>query len=73
VSFIFICSIVTKKPIHDSSVVTVQFDPLSGRVVATASTDCLCKIVTCYKEGLDTNTDGPFGNITSTGETLIKL
>jgi WD40 repeat protein len=45
--------LVSKKPLHDSSVVSVSFDPKSSRVVATASTDGFCKLVTCYKPELD--------------------
>jgi hypothetical protein len=62
-----------KKALHDSSVVSVTFDPLSSRVVATASADGYCKIVSCYKESLDTNADGPFGSVTGFGEILIKF
>jgi len=61
------------KKVHKSSVVSVKFDPLSGRVVASASTDGSVHITSCYMNEVDTNTDGPFGSVTSFGETLISL
>jgi WD40 repeat protein len=63
-----------KKPLHSSSVVCVRFDPLSGRVVASASTDGICQITTCYKEDTDaTLSSGPFGGVTTFGEVLISF
>ena len=51
----------------------VKFDPKSSRVVASASTDGVCKITSCYMKEIDKETSGPFGNVTSFGECLIKL
>ena len=59
---------------HKGSVVSVRFDPLSGRVCATASTDGNCYITSCYDKATDLDcTDGPFGSVTSSGETLISF
>ena len=58
---------------HKSSVIGVQFDPLTSRVVASASTDGECRITSCFLEAVDSDSNGPFGKVTSFGETLIKL
>jgi len=63
-----------KKPLHKSSVLSVRFDPLSGRVVASSSTDGNCYITSCFLKDTDgTSTEGPFGSVTSYGETLIAF
>jgi WD40 repeat protein len=41
-------SISGKKPLHGQSVVSVRFDPLSGRVCASASADGKCLITSCF-------------------------
>ncbi len=46
-------SITGRKPLHSASVVSVRFDPLSSRVVASASVDGKCYITTCYFEETD--------------------
>ena len=58
---------------HKSSVVNVRFDPLSSRVIASASTDGECRITSCFMKEVDKDGDGPFGKVTSFGECLIKL
>lgn len=58
---------------HKSSVVSVCFDPQSSRVLASASTDGECRITTCYLKEVDTDSNGPFGKVSSFGECLIKL
>ena len=62
-----------KKALHKSSVVCVRFDPLSGRVIASASLDGTVQITSAYKEELDTDSAGPFGQVTSYGETLLSV
>ena len=62
-----------KKLTHKSSVVSVKLDPLSSRVCASASTDGTCLITSCYIKEVDTDSNGPFGNVTSFGETLISI
>lgn len=62
-----------KKPSHKASVVCARFDPLSGRVVASCSLDGSCLITSCYVEDLDKITSGPFGNVITFGETLMKI
>lgn len=56
-------NIADKKQLHKESVISVQFEPLSGRVCASASTDGTCYITTCYIEGVDTDSNGPFGDV----------
>ena len=46
-------SISGKKPLHSASVVSVRFDPLSGRAVASASVDGKCYVTSCYNENTD--------------------
>lgn len=66
--------IAASKPRHKSSVINVRFDPQSSRVVASASADGTCYITSCYvKEADEGSTAGPFGGVTSYGETLLKL
>ena len=62
-----------KKALHKSSVVCVRFDPLSGRVIASASLDGTVQITSAYKEELDTDSAGPFGQVTSYGDTLLSV
>jgi WD40 repeat protein len=63
-----------KKPLHSSSVVSVRFEPLSGRVLASGSVDGKCYITSCYDEATDLSaTSGPFGYVTSFGETLFSF
>jgi len=65
---------VTKKPLHKASVVSVRFDPQSGRVVASASLDGSVCITSAYHEDLDKDsTAGPFGNVSSFGESLLSI
>lgn len=66
-------SISGKKPLHSQTVVGVRFDPLSGRVVASASADGKCYITTCFVEETDTAGSGPFAGVTSYGETLLSF
>jgi WD40 repeat protein len=53
----------------------VRFDPLSSRVVASASVDGSVFITSCYEPELDAkSTAGPFGNVQSEfGEVLYKF
>jgi len=47
---------------------------MSGRVCASASTDGKVYITTCYDKETDSEcTQGPFGSITTSGETLLKF
>jgi WD40 repeat protein len=63
-----------KKPLHSASVVSVRFDPLSGRAVASASVDGKCYVTSCYTENTDQSaTQGPFGKVTTWGETLFSF
>lgn len=63
-----------KKPLHSATVVSVKFDPLSGRAVASASMDGKCYITSCFLESTDSSaTQGPFGQVTSFGETLFSF
>jgi hypothetical protein len=39
---------ITKKVVHKASVVCVRFDPLSSRVIASASLDGTCQITSAY-------------------------
>lgn len=43
----------------------VRFDPLSSRVVASASTDGQVIVTTSYDENLDKSGSGPFAKIVS--------
>jgi WD40 repeat protein len=63
-----------KKVLHKSGVVSVRFDPMCGRVCASASTDGNCYITTCYDKDIDAAlTDGPFGTINTDGEILLSF
>ena len=63
-----------KKPIHKASVTAVRFDPQSSRVVCSTSLDCTVQITSAYYEELDKGSSaGPYGNITSFGETLMTI
>jgi WD40 repeat protein len=51
-----------KKPLHSASVVSVRFDPLSGRACASASVDGKCYVTSCFTADTDSqSTQGPFG------------
>lgn len=64
---------IAKRALHKSTVVSVRFDPLSGRVVATASTDGKCMVTTCFFEETDTVATGPFAGVNTYGETLFSF
>ena len=54
------------KPLHDGTVVSVKFDPLSSRVVASASVDGTVCISSAFDPELDSNsTAGPFGSVST--------
>jgi hypothetical protein len=54
----------TEKPLHDSAVVCVKFDPLSSIVVASASTDGQVIVTSNHFPELDGESGtGPFGAI----------
>ena len=66
------------KPLHDGTVVSVKFDPLSSRVVASASIDGTVCISSAFDPDLDTSsTAGPFGSVTTNykeaQETIFKF
>lgn len=66
------------KPLHDGTVVSVKFDPLSGRVVASASIDGTVCISSAFDPDLDANnTAGPFGSVSTNYkeslETIFKF
>lgn len=46
-------SLTDTKPLHDSPVTSVKFDPLSGRVVASSSTDGSVIVSSTYYEDMD--------------------
>lgn len=52
---------------HDAPVVCVRFDPLSSRVIASASADGQVIVSTSYYEELDGKAEaaGPFGKVNS--------
>jgi WD40 repeat protein len=63
-----------KKPLHSQSVVSVRFDPQSGRVVASGSVDGKVYITSCFNPDIDASqTKGPFGNVSTYGETLVSF
>lgn len=62
-----------KKPVHKDSVLSVAFDPLSGRVVASGSADGYCNITTCFNKKLDTDGSGPFANVDTSGVPLLQF
>lgn len=62
-----------KKPHHKSTVLSCSFEKLSGRVVASTSADCNVYITTCFDESIDQESNGPFGQITTFGEVLVKF
>ena len=64
---------IKKKPPHKASVVSVKFDDLSGRVMVSASLDGTIQINTVFIEELDKDGAGPFGSVTSSGETLQTI
>lgn len=66
------------KPLHDGTVVSVKFDPLSGRVVASASVDGTVCISSAFDPDLDaSSTAGPFGQVNTnykeSQETIFKF
>ena len=62
------------KPLHKASVLSVKFDPGSGRAVASASADGTVIITSAYEPTLDTDGDGPFAGITvESGEILFRF
>ena len=61
------------KPIHKASAIGVEFDPLSSRVVLSSSLDGTVQITSCYNKELDTDSAGPFGEVTSYGEQLMSV
>ena len=64
------------KPLHKASVMSVRFDPGSGRVVASASCDGQVVITSAYKEELDAADPGtgPFAGVTDEiGTVLFRL
>ena len=53
---------------------TVRFDPLSGRVVASASADGQVIITSAFNEEIDTDGSGPFAGVTDeVGTVLFRL
>jgi len=66
-------SVAGKRTLHKASVISVKLDPSSSRVCASASADGTCYITSCYDKNIDTQTTGPFGSVTSSGETLISF
>ncbi len=66
-------SLTDNKSLHDSPVTSVKFDPLSGRVVASSSTDGTVIVSSAYDDQMDTAQDqGPFGKLKS-NEILFKF
>jgi hypothetical protein len=61
------------KPTHKASVVCTRFDPQAGRVLASCSLDGNILITSCFVESDASQTQGPFGNITTFGENLLSL
>jgi WD40 repeat protein len=60
---LWIAQAISDKPTHDSPVTKVCFDPLSGKCVASASTDGTVQLNSDFNEEVDSKTgDGPFGN-----------
>lgn len=59
-------SLTDNKPLHDSPVTSVKFDPLSGRVVASSSTDGTVVVISAYDDQRDPAQDqGIFGKLNS--------
>lgn len=53
---------------HKSSVLSCEFSP-NGRVIASASFDGTCKIISAHVKKIDTEeSKGPFGNVENFGE-----
>jgi actin related protein 2/3 complex subunit 1A/1B len=53
---------------HKSSILSVEFSPC-GRVIASASFDGVCKIISAYNPDVDTEeSKSPFGEVKDTGE-----
>ena len=62
------------KPLHKDSVTSVKFDPGSGRVIASASSDGKVLISAAYKPEIDTDGTGPFAGVTNeTNEVLFTF
>jgi len=49
------------RALHDGPVVSVKFDPLSSRVVASASADGVVIVSTCYVPEVDSDSKGLYG------------
>lgn len=62
-----------KKFHHKSSVLSCAFDPMSGRVVASSSADNFVFLTTCFMADVDTDGAGPFGQVSSFGDVLLKF
>ena len=64
-----------KKVLHKASVTCVKFDPMCGRVIASASTDGQVLLTTCYDKDVDgaATAAGPFGGVTTFGDTLLSF
>lgn len=59
---------------HKDSVMSVKFDPGSGRVCASASADGMVMITSAYDPEIDTDGEGPFAGVTAeAGEILFKF
>ena len=62
------------KPLHKASVLSVRFDPGSGRVVASASADGTVFLTSAYDPDVDKDGAGPFANVTDEmGDILFKF
>jgi len=70
----WVAQALAKKPTHKASVVSVKFDTLSSRVMASSSLDGTCQITSCFEADLDSSsTAGPFGMVSTIGETLLSV
>jgi WD40 repeat protein len=64
----------TKKPSHKATVVCCRFDPLSGKVIASAGLDGNVHITSNVCLPADKNeTGGPWGSVNDNGETLMTF
>ena len=57
--------------LHDGPVVAVRFDPLSGRVVVSASADGTVILSSCYIPDLDKDSNGIFGGFSNPETTIL--
>lgn len=69
----WVATALSDKPMHKDSVLCVRFDPLSGKVVASASADGIVYVTTCYDSSIDKDGSGPFNSVSSEGEILYKF